>query len=393
MGPPYQKETEIELLGRVDQVAATLQQDVLAFTIEGGKQAARFQHASKAAEASLEDACFWHKSLAGAFFAFADGLCFVLREAITENANRLALSQKLRRILEPESRVELEKLFPLALRHFARLFNAEVTVDTSTEDFRGFRALTEAREAFTHPKNHAEVCPFTLFPTLIPACEWFFLTWRSTLVACTHASHALGHIPGASAQVPIQRFQFRDAKLKAFASRRVAYDAERKQGDFIEDLKDVIFPLMRDTIRAIEVMRNTNTATAVPATCGLRNLVRVLFSQIEGSVLIAAEFLHRFAGGKPVDRRLLIGSSVEVRDRIVVTLDAFAEHFASHRKIQRMGAGWEAFLPTRSLRNRLTHPHSGRDLIVGPEDLDTVLTLASWWQAEAHPCFVIRGAQ
>src|SRR5215210_5899548 len=127
-----QKETDIELLGRVAHVSTTLQQDVLAFSLEVGVQVARFQ----ADEISLEDVCFWYKSLAGAFFACADGLCFILREAITENADRLELSQKLRRQLAPESRTELERLAPIALRHFARLFNAEVAVDTSTEDFR-----------------------------------------------------------------------------------------------------------------------------------------------------------------------------------------------------------------------------------------------------------------
>jgi len=386
MSDRSQKETDIELLGRVAHVATTLQHDVLAFSLEARPQVVRFQ----AGEISLEDVCFWHKALAGAFFTFAEGLCFVLREAITENAHRLELSQKLRRQLAPESRVELERLVPIALRHFARLFNAEAAVDTSTEDFRGFRALTEAREAFAHPKNHAEVCPFNLFPTLSPACEWFFLAWRSTLVACTSS---LGHTLGANSEAPVQRRQFTDARLKAFANRRVEFDAERNSGDFLEDLKDVIFPLMRDTLRAIEAMRNSNTATALPATCGLRNLVRVLFSQIEGTTLIAADLLHRFASGEPVEKKLLIGDSAEVRERIVATLDAFSERFASPRKIQRIGVGWEAFVPARALRNRLTHPHSGRDLIVGPEELEIVLSLASWWRTEIHPCFDTRGAE
>lgn len=378
----HTKETKIELLSRVAQVAAALQQDVLSFSLETGEQVVRFQ----AGEISLEDVCFWHKSLAGAFFAFADGLCFVLREAISDNADRLALPQKLRHLLDPKSRGELERVAPAALRYFARLFDAQVVVDTSTEDFRGFRALTAAREAFTHPKNHAEVCPFTLFPTLSPACEWFFLAWRSTLVACTSA---LSHTP-AELEAPAQRHQFKDATLKAFAARRAEFDADRKSGDFVEDLKDVIFPLMKDTPRAIEAMRNTNTATALPATCGLRNLLRVLFSQIEGSTFVAADLLHRFANGAAVDKWLLIGDSVEVRTRIADTLDAFSACFATPRRIQRSGAGWDAFPLARALRARLTHPHSGHDLIVGPKELDVVLSLAAWWRTEVHPCFDVR---
>jgi hypothetical protein len=108
MAAPSSIETNIELLGRVAYIATTLQQDVLAFSLEASSQVARF----KAGETSLEDVCFWHKSLAGAFFASADGLCLVLREAVIENAYRLDLTHKLHRLLAPESRVELEKLAP-----------------------------------------------------------------------------------------------------------------------------------------------------------------------------------------------------------------------------------------------------------------------------------------
>jgi hypothetical protein len=69
MVAPSLIETDVELLGRVAHIATTLQQDVLAFSLETGSQVTRF----KAGEISREDVCFWHKSLAGAFFAFAGG--------------------------------------------------------------------------------------------------------------------------------------------------------------------------------------------------------------------------------------------------------------------------------------------------------------------------------
>ena len=275
MQTPARKESKIDLIGSVSQIATALQQDVLSLSRETSIQVTRF----KADEISLEEVCFWHKALAGAFFAFVDGLCFALREAIAENLDSDEIPAKVRRLLEPQARGEIEKVVPAALRYFCRIFGAELTIDTSSEDFRGFRALTSAREAFTHPKNHTEVCPFSLFPTLTPAVEWFFLAWRSALVAC---ASALGHTLGAG-EAPSKRREFTDAKLKAFAQRRAEYDAHRKPGDLLNDLADVIFPLMRDTPRAIQAMRNTNTATELPATCGCRNLVRVLFSGSSGS--------------------------------------------------------------------------------------------------------------
>lgn len=88
-GPP-----DMTLLGDVAHVSTTLQGDVLAFNVEAREQVARF----RAGSASLEDVCFWYKSFAGAFFSYAEGLCFTLRKAIHENGEPLGLSKKQCRI-------------------------------------------------------------------------------------------------------------------------------------------------------------------------------------------------------------------------------------------------------------------------------------------------------
>jgi hypothetical protein len=339
----------------------------------------------KQGELDLEGVCYWHQALAGAFFASADGVCFAVREAILHNAHScgIELSEKTRRSLAPYSRAPLEKLAPLAFRILARLFSADLKVDTSDEAFRGFKALTSARESFAHPKNHKEVCPFSLFPTLISAAQWFLAQWRSLLVACMRA---LGH-PLQGESTPIARFRFRDELLTAFARARAEWDEGRNVGDFTEDLAGVVLPVRMNTVRALETYNAKNTITDIPATCRLRNLIRFLFIEIEGSVLIASTLLTRSVSPPASDSRgLLTGPHEEVRGKIADTLDAFGAQFGSGRPVSRTGPGWDAFPPLRELRNRLTHPHSARDLLVGADSLDMALTLASWWRQEAHSC-------
>jgi hypothetical protein len=175
-------------LVNLGQIGTNLQQDVVAFSAEVARQVELFKDGAL----DLETVCYWHQALAGAFLAFADGTCFAIREAIVANATAcgVELTAKARRALAPESRTPLEKLAPLAFRTLARLFGADFAVDTSGEAFRGFKALTDAREAFTHPKDHTEVCPFSLFPTFSSSAKWFLIQWRALLVACTRA---LGH--------------------------------------------------------------------------------------------------------------------------------------------------------------------------------------------------------
>jgi hypothetical protein len=229
--------SRLGILVELGQIGTVLQQDLIALGAEVTRQVELF----KQGELDLESVCYWHKALAGAFFASADGVCFAVREAVLHNAHSFGIdfSQKVRRSLAPDSRLPLEKAAPLAFRSLARLFTADFSVDTSGEPFRGFKVLTDAREAFVHPKDHAEVCPFSLFPTLSSAAEWFLIQWRSLLVACTRA---LGH-PLQGDTAPTPRFSFRDELLTAFARARAEWDEGKNFGDFIEDLAGVVCPL------------------------------------------------------------------------------------------------------------------------------------------------------
>ncbi|HEV8237996.1 MAG TPA: hypothetical protein VGS57_01355, partial [Thermoanaerobaculia bacterium] len=169
----HRPDERLAILVNLGQIGTSLQQDVAALSAEVTPQVELF----KSGALDLETVCYWHQALAGAFLAFADGICFAVREAIAASAAScgVELSAKAQRALDPQSRTPLEKLAPLAFRTLARLFGVEFVIDTSGEAFRGFKALTDAREAFAHPKNHTEVCPFSLFPTLSSSAEWFLI--------------------------------------------------------------------------------------------------------------------------------------------------------------------------------------------------------------------------
>ena len=378
MNPADATDPRRAFLAQIALVAFALQSDVTALSFEAQKQVTLF----KADAISLDEATFWLKSLVGSFFAYADGLSYSIRENAASSADLLGnrLSRNLLRDLDTSKRLPLERAVSVALKSLAHLCSAPPVIDTSTEDFRGFKALTDARERFVHPKSHIDVCPFELFPTVNPALEWFFHTLRETFIVC-------GRTLGFPLQTPPQgrRFYFSDDKLAPFAAKRAEWEAARETG-FVPDLRDVIFPLMDDTGRAMNAMLGRGLEPALPVDCTARNFVRTLFVEIEGSVLIAASLLHSRDHAEPPSASLLAGSHEEVRNNVVVLLEKFSSRFGRRHTVLRHGSGWEAFVAARALRNKVTHPKSVNDLALNIGDLDTLMELAGWWHGDAGEC-------
>jgi len=385
MNPEDATDPRRTFLAQIALVATALQSDVTALSLEAQEQVTRF----KADEISLYEATFWLKSLAGAFFAYADGLTYSIRETAASSTDLLGdrLSRNLLRDLDTSKRLPLERAVAVALKSLCHLCVATPVIDTSTEDFRGFKALTEARERFVHPKSHLDVCPFELFPTINPALEWFLHTLRQTFIIC-------GRSLGFPLQTPPQgrRFYFADDKLAPFAARRSEWEAKRETG-FVPDLRDVVFPLMDDTSRAMNAMLGRGIKTALQIDCTARNFVRTLFVEIEGSVLIAAALLHSRANAEPPSASLLSGSHEEVRNNVVVLLEKFSSRFGKRHTVLRYGKGWDAFATARALRNRVTHPKSVEDLALQSGDLDSLMELAGWWHGNASECLELNSGR
>lgn len=374
---PKSSEDLLQPLSHISAVGTALQDDVNMLALETKHQVRRF----KSDEVSLPVVCFWHKSLVRSFFAFADGLAFTIREILHADTNSFQLSAKLKRKLDTTKRLPLKRAVPIAFRSLAQVYSVVPTLDTGGEDFRGFKTLTDARDRFVHPKSHADICPLELFPAVSPSLEWFFVAWRDTILACLESLNL--DMPPESARS--RRFSFRDKTVPRFTAIREAWDAERRS-DFVSDLRDVVCPLMEDTGRAMDALGGHTTVTALPKTCTARNLVRTIFSEIEGTVLIAATLLHRYRSDPAPSKELLVGSHHAVRDNVVLTLENFSQAFGIDHQVDRDGDGWQAFIVARELRNRMTHPKSAADLMFQPGDLDALLNLIGWWHSQAANC-------
>jgi hypothetical protein len=378
VNPTTEADPRRALLAEVAVIATALQADVMALVLEVQKQVARF----KADEISFDEATFWLKSLVGSFFTYADGLTYSIRANVASSANFLGdqLSRSLRRDLDTSKRLPLERAVLVALKSLASLCSIAPVVNTGNEDFRGFKALMDARERFVHPKNHTDVWPVEILPTFKPALEWFFHTWRDTLIAC---GSAIGFPLPSAPQT--QRFSFRDDSLAPFIAKRREWEEQRETG-FVPDLRDVVFPLMDDTGRAMDALLGRRIETVLPKDCAARNLVRMLFVEVEGTTLIVASLINKYDNGEAPSGSLLVGPHEQVRTNIIALLERFSSRFGRGRRIPQQGKGWEAFPTARALRNRVTHPKSARDLTLDSQDLDMLIELAGWWHGHADAC-------
>jgi hypothetical protein len=383
----YNQETLLKILAQISLAATELQVDQLSLQAKTALEVNRYNEG----KISLEEAGFWHKGLVRAFLAQIDGLCSAMRMAVVQNAPALGLtfSRKDDRDLAKTGRLSLDRNVVVAFRNFPKLFGSSYNFDNSGMDFRGFRAMLQARERFTHPKSYRDLCPFEIFPTTSSSIEWLYGNFRQLLTSCVSS---IG-LSLKDSGTPIRRFAFQDESLVKFEEARVRYDAERTEGEFIGHVRDITLALWKDTKLSLEFISEAfRPDSGVSPDCAVRNFVRTFFSEVEGCVFVAAFSLHRFRDGYPEPtEELLIGSHKEVRERIVSTLESFSREFGADVVIVKEGSEWEDFLVARELRNRLTHPRVPSDLALRPEDMDMTLRASSWWHNSVNGCFELNG--
>lgn len=335
----------------------------------------------------IEDLCFWHKSLVRAFLAQVESLCNTMREVTAQLAPELGVeisATKLREISEITKQMPIRKNFSIAFRNFPKLFGVDFVLETGGENFRAFKAVVEARDRFTHPKNYRDICPFELFAATVPAMKWFLITWKNLIISC---SSALGVRPTES-KVEEQKFIFQDERLRLFVKARERFDAKIGERPPRVELDETLGRLLRDTRLALGLFKESRQSnSSAMRQCAARNLLRTAFSEIEGSVFVAALHLHRFAVGyKSPAKELLIGGHHDVRERIAQVLEEFSREFGRCSVLSRAGAEWDSFVISREIRNRLTHPKRTVDLDMSPLEEDVVISLLRWWHLEASDC-------
>lgn len=243
------------------------------------------------------------KSLVHAFLAFAEGLCHAMRRVVKQFRVELGAEVTRRDMPAIEDLalgIPLSRSVRVGFRNVSRLFGAYFTLDTGGADYRAFAAMIEARGRFTHPKKWSDLQPFELLATMKWGMQWFLLSWGELLIACTaQVGDSIGQLEASLGRAP-----FEDRRLTAFQDRRREYDAAHRDDSSLSDLSRVIFGLLDDTIRAVKlVTTGDDQPDRVSAELAFRNLTRFLFSEIEGSVFIAAIYLYRYGYLERTSRR------------------------------------------------------------------------------------------
>jgi hypothetical protein len=369
-------------LVNVSQLTGSLWPDIFALESKA-KQEASFH---KTGERPTKELCFWYKSLARVFLAQVEGLSYAMRDHAARLSPGLGIQwsrRKWRLISEMDRPMPIEKGLSLGFESFSKLFDVEFSLDSGGEDYRGLQATLAARERFTHPKRCEDLCPGDLLQTTSASMEWVFHTWRSLLLICTEA---LGSALN-SGERPERRFQFRDNN----AEQADEPPCESTIESFFGDLKDMLFSLMAETTIALNTLVAALANNSdVSANCAAVLLSMTLFSEIEGSVFIAASHLHRFRSGYPEpSKELLIGKHADVQAHIVSVLESFSVEFGTGASVRKTGVAWESFALGREVRNRLTHPKRAEDLIISAEERQDLMNIISWWHGDVHRCFEI----
>jgi hypothetical protein len=305
-----------------------------------------------------------------------------MRRHAAELEGRIAPKQ-LAMITDTSQQPPLDKILRLTFRNLPVLFGVSYEPDTSGADFRAFKEMLRARARFTHPKTPPDIHPLELIATVNSGLEWLLHAWRDLLLACA------GRVRDVSRESRhARKFPFRDERLEAFRVRaKELAEAEDRDGETFNALSRMILGLRDDTKRAKLLVSAKDGERPLPTEVAFRNLARFLFSEIEGSVFIAAYYLYRygFVDVKP-KKELLIGSHEEVRDRIIETIEAFSRHFGADCRVRRDGPGWNAFGAARDLRNRLLHPRNAMAFQVRNGELGQLLATLNWWYDEVHGC-------
>jgi hypothetical protein len=376
------REVLMRSLVDVSQLTGSLWPDVLALERKA-KQAASLH---KPGQKPTKELCFWYKSLVRLFLVQVEGLSYAMRDHATRLSSGLGIQWSRRKwgqISSLDRHLAIERGLSLGIESFSRLFGAEFTLDSGGEDYRGLQATLAARDRFTHPKRPEDLCPDDILRTTSSSMEWVFHAWRSLILACTEA---LGSTLNAG--VPPERsFQFRDNCTEEAEESPYEPTMER----FFDDLGGMLFSLMGETTMALDMLlASLANNSDISVNCAAHLVSATIFSEIEGSVFMAASYLNSFRSGYSVpSKELLIGNHAEVQGRIVSVLESFSSEFGVGASVQREGVGWDSFALSREVRNRFTHPKKPEDLIVSAEEQQNLMNVILWWHGDVHRCLEV----
>lgn len=383
-------QTLLKALSEVSSLSLELHADVAHFLKRARDERERWGRK----EINLERLCFWYKSLVHALLADAEGISGLLRAQVQIHADALnvKLSARLEKEIFKHYQAPLERSVASSFKAFSIMFEAGFKLDTGGEDFRAFIALLESREDFAHPKTPQSLYPFAMLASVNAAAEWFIIKWKELFVACRQS---IGQ-PATQLVGWVARAKFTDSRLREFIEAGHLYHAKYRARGPLRVFKEMISALSGETDQALLLLRvdHLNPEGSIPEATALRNITRILFSEIEGSVFAAETYLFHLGLRTHIpEESLLKGNHESIRERIVLTIEEISIRFGNQKQLAREGIGWNSFTTSRALRHRLIHPGSDHDLAFRAGELDELFATLGWWHTEVRPCFEIQVAE
>ncbi len=334
----------------------------------------------------LFDVCFWFKCLARTFLAQVDGVCWMMRQAVATHARRFELQlneKKLDKIAEVRHNLPFLKGVKEAFKHFPSLFGLDFDAGISFVRFEAFRKLVEYRNGLTHPSLLIHTSPVGLLRVTRPAAGWFLLQIQRLLVECSEVAG----IPLPELDEQPDRFHCRRSELAGVDDWTLELLQDQLALPPSEQMNYFLDSLMGDLSISQKFWseRAASKPNLLDQQAEIRNLLRVLFSGLEGGALVAASALKAI-GIDSIPGGQLRGDHAEVAEATARTAELFSEHFGSGRSLSRKDPGWEKLPECRMVRNRVTHPEGLKDLGISLSEVRAIIDLSKWFAGDFLEC-------
>jgi hypothetical protein len=144
-----------------------------------------------------EELAFWLRTFIRSFFAMVEGVTFTLKQAAFEvgkvykysftPAEIAAITERSPKIqngkvIEDTMKVSLQENLKFSFSVFARVFEVQCELDTSTHGWQSLRQAIKLRDGLMHPKSLSDLQPFKDFKTVTEAYKWFKQQYTTAMI-------------------------------------------------------------------------------------------------------------------------------------------------------------------------------------------------------------------
>jgi hypothetical protein len=276
----------------------------------------------------------------------------------------------------------------LVFKYFPRLFGVDFKPDFGP-GWQSFLKLIDARNEMTHSGMLEHIIPIATLPLVQPSVMWFLTTLRDLLSACGLDKKDL----------PSQETFVQPISLPSMPGFDAAFYQMVSENDSIslEYLRQVLNVLHREMEVAMQEIRELPVSAFLEDSgqFALRNLLRTLFSQVEGTTDVVTWYIRKAEERRDIERGFGLEVDTEVQhgsqftNRFVKTMERLSLIYGFDYRVKTSGMGWNSLLLAETFRDRVTHPKSVDDLRFKLNAFERVLDACGWFYSESTEALYI----